>query len=723
MYAPCTLLYALFIVSFIAVHTLVPPTLTTDRHEREALRAYRIVGFVIATAVIMAGVARVFSEETFAEPLWLRGIIAGAYLLALLLSFYTTWGRRNLGLMMYVLAYVWAGWTIWLGWLNNLDPSFVNTINIIVLAMGLVLGLLRTNWWSVMAFLVFNAGAATLVLHSLEAPRTDPAIFAIGLIGAVVAVSITAFINTQMRKRQQQSEEQWRQLVEEHPDAILISHADSIVYANAVALALLDSAATPLLGRATQILLPQTDEQSPLREVDLPTASGKLRHFEVQHMAVTYRGHVAKQYVLRDVTKHKEMERLLREAKNAAEATTQAKSDFLAMMSHEIRTPLNGIIGPTSMLLSDHLDEHQREQVDLIRLSSESLLTVINDILDFSKIEAGRLDLESTSFSIAEVMEAAGKIMGQQALRKGLSLETLCSDAVPQRVLGDPLRLRQILLNLVSNAVKFTETGSVKISVDATATAAPDDSDTSWWRIHFRVADTGIGIAPEKLLTLFDAFTQAERATTRKYGGTGLGLNISKRLAEMMGGAIWAESTVGEGSVFHITITVPAVSVAEPKAKKPSLPKRPSSHAGVTPSSPHSPVSDAHALRLLLAEDNAVNQKVALKMLERLGYTAAVANNGKEAVISAQAEPFDVILMDMMMPEMDGLEATRRLLANPPPYGTPYIIALTANVMQEDRRRCKEAGMQDFLAKPIQYQALGKALERAKQYLQAPHAS
>ncbi|HEX2066975.1 MAG TPA: ATP-binding protein, partial [Candidatus Thermoplasmatota archaeon] len=385
------------------------------------------------------------------------------------------------------------------------------------------------------------------------------------------------------------------------------------------------------------------------------------------------------------------VEQALRAARQAAEEAARAKADFLANMIHEIRTPMNAVIGMTQLLGQTPLTPEQAECVRTLRSSGEHLLTVINDILDYSKIEADKGELEQVPLDLRGCVEECLAIVGPRAKEKGLEARAAFAPGVPERIVGDPARLRQVLLNLLSNAVKFTDRGTVAVHVEAKPLGGGRHE------LHFAVADTGMGIPPEKFDRLFRSFSQVDSSTTRTHGGTGLGLAISKRLVELMGGRIWAESTPGKGSTFHFTLNASQ-----------AIPPVPAAASAFAPD----PAPPPRGLAVLLAEDNPVNQRVALRMLERLGLAADVAGNGEEAVDAVQRRAYDVVLMDVQMPRLDGFGATRRIRALPLAR-QPYIVAMTADAMPGDRERCLEAGMDDYLSKPVRMEALGEALGRA----------
>jgi signal transduction histidine kinase/DNA-binding response OmpR family regulator len=396
-------------------------------------------------------------------------------------------------------------------------------------------------------------------------------------------------------------------------------------------------------------------------------------------------------------------------AQAAAERAGQARADFLAVMSHEIRTPLNGILGVAALLqdlpLGTPIGPDERDCLAMIAKSGQHLLQLVNDILDFSRLDAGRLTLERTAFDLRGLVRNVIELLQPEARRRGLELGLELAADLPLRAAGDPARIRQVLLNLAGNAIKFTQTGSVAVSVKMI------EDDGALVRILFSVTDTGIGIAPEALGRLFEAFEQADSSISRRFGGSGLGLAISRQLVRQMGGEIAVESRPGVGSIFRFDVVLSARrasdrlpvgedgTLAAPPPPEP--PPLPAERAALAP------------MRVLIADDNATNRAVASRILERNGHRVRSVENGKEAVVAVQEEAFDLVLMDMMMPVLDGLAATRRIRALTPPVRDIPIVGLTANSEPEDIAACRLAGMNAVATKPISAAKLLEAMADA----------
>ncbi|MHC5856337.1 hybrid sensor histidine kinase/response regulator [Nostoc sp.] len=438
----------------------------------------------------------------------------------------------------------------------------------------------------------------------------------------------------------------------------------------------------------------------------IPVAfSSSIVKTEIEH----FQGYV---YILRDITERKQAE--------------LAKQEFLAMISHEVRTPIASVSGMASLLLYTELTAEQKNFVETIYTSGNSLLKIINDFLDFSKIQSGHLELEAEPFALRNCIHEALYMLGPTAREKGLKLTFLDTPELPTTIVGDITRLRQILINLISNAIKFTETGSIEVSVTIRKNSDINHSAANTDEIQFSVKDTGIGIPRDRLERLFKAFSQVNSSINRQYGGTGLGLAICKQLCELMGGRIWVESELSVGSTFYFTIAASVVpeesatanavfcAIESPQVKQLAF----KSQELVSVPDSSSPSPEFHKLRILLTEDNLVNQKIALKQLQNLGYSADVANNGKEALQLLEKVPYDLILMDCQMPFLDGLETTKQIHrwqeSSFASGRRPVVIAMTANAMKQDKQMCLNAGMDDYLSKPVMKEDLAATLQHWK---------
>ena len=521
-----------------------------------------------------------------------------------------------------------------------------------------------------------------------------------GLLSASIAHAAEADAKASVLEQLLDSEMKFRTLTETAIDAIIISSENYIIDVNSTALylfgysleqmkqlSILDLVEPSARDAAYQNLLTGSGT---VFETLCAKSNGESFYVEGAGRTVMLRNQRVRVTTLRDVTEKHKINEALRESEKLAREAVQIKSEFLANMSHEIRTPINGVIGMTGLLLDTELSPQQRDYTEIIGKSADALLALVNDILDISKIEAKKLTLEAIDFELWQVVNDVRQTLSYLADKKGLEFVCASNGHLPQFVTGDPNRLRQILSNLVNNAIKFTLSGSVRINVRALQTTATNV------QLKFSVEDTGIGIPQDAIERMFQPFTQVDASTTRKFGGTGLGLSICRHLTEMMGGQIGVTSEEHKGSTFWFTVTLPLAASAKQKEAPKPLNLKP-----------------ARPLLVLIAEDSPVNQLIAVKMVEKMGHSVVAVNNGRQAMDAISNGTFDIILMDCQMPEIDGYEATRWLRRQPGPASRIPVIAFTANALDGDADKCIEAGMDDYVSKPTRYDELFEKIENA----------
>ncbi len=620
-------------------------------------------------------------------------------------------------------ALVGGGYRVWLGGAGM--PAGVMNV-----ALSLLVGIAFARWihrratpMRAVDLLIFGFLLSVVTLSTLALlPSWDLALEVLTRTGLPLQIIIpigTLFLGGLLLREQRQrdaellvaeSEARYRLLADNVTDLILVMRADgAVAYVSPSVREILGYDPDEILNRFPSALLHPDDQKHAASaftgmQAGSPalTITHRVRHKDGRYLWVESSMRPARNEdgaftvvaAIRDVTERKRYEEQLRDARMDAEAANRVKSEFLAAMSHEIRTPLNGVIGFADLLLGTDLTPEQRQYVSLQREAGRGLLAIIGDILDYSKIEAGKLELEERPFDLHRLMRDCRDLMSNAASQKGLLLQLALGASVPRYVRGDEARIRQILLNLVGNAVKFTEQGSVLLSIGRLSGEEGQGDGADAPLLRFSVSDTGAGIPLTEQPNLFQRFSQGDRSTTRRYGGTGLGLIISKQLSELMGGRIGFQSSPGVGSTFWFEIPLPIAAEIRAVAEQPVS------------------SGQARAGRILLAEDVPMNQIVTSSILCKAGHTVEVAEDGLAAVEALRAGDFDLVLMDMQMPRMDGLQATAEIRRMPGPRGAIPIIALTANALTDQLQRCLDAGMNDHVTKPIDRDTLLGAVDR-----------
>ncbi|MEZ4827820.1 MAG: ATP-binding protein [Bacteroidia bacterium] len=642
----------------------------------------------------VSGLATNYFTPEIYDPIGFRLIPMGAFLINYLISFRKKLTARRLErmiMMSYILSVVWLSWVLYK---NHLLQDYTMAVYIITLALPPSLVSIRDLW----VFMISSVVIISTATFWVEDPVSNRMAFIILFYAASISIFQLQYHILKNRSKVYMTEKRLLDVINASRECIWEFGRDhKFVF--------ISDRATEILGYSPEEMLQMTpfdfvaeSERPVIRNWFEYLSSKRKEIHNVEYRAVRKDGkkiwleitgvpffseegeYMGYRGVLLDISGRKQQQKTLIEAKERAEEAAKARSQFLSVMSHEIRTPMNAVIGTTHLLMQEEPREDQLDNLQTLQFSAENLLVIINDILDYSKIEAGKIEFESTDFSLNTLMERIFKSLQQKASEKNLQFVLRPAPDLPAMIQGDPTRLSQILTNLLNNAIKFTEKGQVSLTTEVR------QIDSGVVEIRFSVSDTGIGIPPEKIDTIFDSFTQASSDTTRKYGGTGLGLAICKKLVELQGGKLEVKSIVGEGSVFSFSLKIKV-------AEKPLTPGE--------YDSPKEDFQDLGGVRILLVEDNVVNQKIATKFLSKWGVMVEIAGNGKIALDMVEKNTYDLLLMDLQMPEMDGYEATRQIRSLSEPLCRIPIIALTASAMNEVRGSVEEAGMDAYASKPF----------------------
>lgn len=677
--------------------------LSTDLDRTQGLRFYRMMSLVGVVTTGLFAFVFLFLVESEHELIWDR-VIIGVFALFVYLVSYSKVRRKTFFQLCNLLFYIFSFQVIF--------SSVLSGWSIIhLLVMFITLQAISNSFKSLVASRRYLISVNAILLFLIFIFPPEEKLLGVFVVTAYAAASylLMFIVRTKIdfQSKMKLQKELLLAIITKTEDSILITDFEGIIYeSTAQAEKLFGYSIEELEGldisdfRVNRL----TDEEdrigvSKLLKDKFWNDEVRMRrkdHSEFDaYISITWIHMFNLEYLvyrIRDVSAEKEAKLELIKAKEEAEAAAQAKAEFLATMSHEIRTPMNGVLGMTHLLSETALNQVQHKLVETIQTSGKNLLVIINDILDFSKVESGKMELEKRQFDLFKVIEEAIQLIQPQLDKKGILLTREIETTVPQQVVGDSTRIQQVLLNFLGNAVKFTEEGSIQLFVKTVSVSGKN------LELLFSIKDTGIGIQESKMGNLFKSFSQVDSSTTRKYGGTGLGLAISKNLVEQMGGEVFVSSVLNEGSEFKFNLKLELPEFND-KMEEVHIEE-------VTEE------DEFFQLSVLVAEDNVINQQVIAMLLKNMGVKTKIANNGKEVLEAVRDELFDVIFMDIQMPEMDGLEATELLLSKDEFVGrTPPIIAMTANAMDDDRDKCREVGMVDFVSKPINLNELKLVLK------------
>lgn len=645
------------------------------------------------------------------DPWILRTIIGLGYLVAVAMSFISPWSKQNFRLILVGLTYAITGWLILLNYLNQFTPALAYAIFELLIGGSIAFISLR----SLSVYLASTCIAVTLLLQGVTTTDLHQEMYVSSLAVVALLVLLVNYWRSHLLQEAQESSLLMQSVFSNSADGLILLRAGQIEETSARSLTMLQvSSELELQERLKYYIDNRTTYRNHSKDVHFTDETGLDVWVE---MVVTQAGAKNLELMrLTDIGSRKQAELELTRAATTAESALRARRDFLTTISHELRTPLNGVIGASRLLAADHVEGMGADLVDIIERSGRTLLGSIDNIIAFAELDSGDLALRQESLSIEHCINQALSGVREQAENKQIQLNVDFSTLANQWRTGDPVRLLQVLALLLDNSVKFTQQGSVQLNVSSTDNNQPE-------LLTFELTDTGIGIEPEMCGQIFDSFTQADASDARQHGGIGLGLAICSRLVNCLGGRLACRSTLGQGSTFYFTIPLPtAIRTEENPVSAQRTMAKPAAELVTTNANLSTPLtsstsSTANVARVLLVEDNEMNQKITLRMLDKLGYPADLAIDGEQAIIACQHKSYDLILMDLQMPNMGGLEATVALRSEEATQLTP-IIALTANAQASDRERCLSAGMNDFLAKPAKLAILE---ERLHHYLEASH--
>lgn len=628
------------------------------------------------------------------DPWVLRTFVGTSYFVSLALSFVSRWVKDNFQIVMLWLTYAVTAWLIYLNHLNNFTPPIAYAVFELLIGGSIAFVSLR----SLSVYLAATCITVALLVQNLVNPDLHIEMYISSLAVVAILVLLVNYWRSQLLQDAQESSLLMQSVFSNSADGLILLRSGQVEKASAQSLSMLNASnQDDIKERLADFIENRATYYNCSTDIHITHETGLNLWVEI---VVTDAGANNLELMrLTDIGDRKQAELELTQAATTAESALRSRRDFLTTISHELRTPLNGVIGASRLLAMEHQDGSDADLISVIERSGRTLLASIDNIIAYAEMDSGDLALREETLSAQECVVQAVACVQEQADTKQLTIVIDCQDAASNPRTGDLIRIIQLLELLLDNAVKFTKQGSIKVSVKVKDEHNPE-------LLTFEVTDSGVGIEPELREHIFDSFTQADASDAREHGGIGLGLAICSRLVTRLGGRLGCRSVLGQGSTFYFTLPLPSASPASPDQKLPII-EKPETNA----------TQSVSMARVLLVEDNVMNQKITLRMLAKLGYQADLAEDGCEAITACQSQHYDLILMDLQMPNMGGLEATVALRGESATKQTP-IIALTANAQASDRERCLSAGMNDFLAKPAKLDLLE---ERLQHHLAATH--